>query len=109
MTSLVSALSRALLIEADCNGGVELPIGKQFAVFGELGGRDAELLHGLLVETSGILQAMVGLELLQRLDRLVAELSVRTVLGQLVTGRLQGFLHLADVRSFRVLGDFLLA
>jgi hypothetical protein len=96
----------ALLIEADCNGGVELPIGKQFVVLGELGGRDAELLHGLLVETSGILEAMVGLEFLQRLDRLVTELSVRTVMGQLVTGRLQGFLHFAYCRPLRVLGEF---
>src|SRR4051812_5072543 len=78
---LVLVLVPIELIVADSNGGVELPIGKQLVVFGVLGGRDAELLHGLLVETPGILQAMVGLKFLQRLDCLVTELSVGTVFG----------------------------
>src|SRR5262249_26833416 len=87
-------LVRTTLVVADCNGGVEFPVGEQLVVLGGLGGRYAELLHGLLIETSGILQAMVGLELLQRLGCLVTELSVGTETGQLVTGRLQGLLHL---------------
>src|SRR4051812_28491722 len=92
---------RFLLVVADRNRGVELPIGEQLVVLGILGGRDAELLHRLLVETTGILQAMVLLEFLQRARGLVTELSVRTVFGQLVTGRLQGFLHLLRRLSLR--------
>src|SRR5262249_4218201 len=93
------------LVEADANGGVELPIGEQLAVIRGLGGRDAELLHGLLVETSGVLQAMVRLELLQRLYRLVTEFSVGTETRQLGPGLLQGFLHSFHRLPRRVRGE----
>jgi hypothetical protein len=51
---------------------------------------------------------MVRLELLQRLDRLVTELSVRTETGQLVTGGLQGFLHLPTAGPFAFLASSVL-